>query len=227
MAGLNYHKMYNNVRLLTSAHYGWRPIFLLSANIKTPRRCGRTKERGTLASKHTEHYGLNQWEANDQVLHSEFNEDNAKIDAVLYRKLDRSEDLPTFELKEASRILTIPLDGIRWDDWESISLFLDCTNSNGGSNTYYSCSLNSGKVSCYCSTSRSSFARSKAWFPLLITLLPRHNRNRQAHGIYFGNPCGTSCGECTFSDVKNFYIILSETSFSFLPGTRVVMWGRR
>lgn len=68
---------------MTSVHHRWRPIFLLSANIKTPRRCGRTKERGTLASKHTEHYGLNQWEASDQVLHSDFNEDNVKIETAI------------------------------------------------------------------------------------------------------------------------------------------------
>lgn len=36
-----------------------------------------------MASNYTEHYGLCQWEATDQVLRTEFNEDNAKIDAAL------------------------------------------------------------------------------------------------------------------------------------------------
>ena len=33
--------------------------------------------------KHTEHYQLNQWEANDKVQRTDFNADNAKIDAAL------------------------------------------------------------------------------------------------------------------------------------------------
>ena len=36
-----------------------------------------------MASNHTTNYQLNQWEATDQVRRTEFNEDNAKIDAAL------------------------------------------------------------------------------------------------------------------------------------------------
>lgn len=36
-----------------------------------------------MASNYTESYGLCQWEATDQVLRTEFNENNAKIDAAL------------------------------------------------------------------------------------------------------------------------------------------------
>ena len=36
-----------------------------------------------MASNYTENYNLCQWEATDQVLRTEFNEDNTKIDAVL------------------------------------------------------------------------------------------------------------------------------------------------
>ena len=36
-----------------------------------------------MASNYTENYGLCQWEATDQVLREEFNQDNAKIDAKL------------------------------------------------------------------------------------------------------------------------------------------------
>lgn len=44
-----------------------------------------------MASNDTENYGLCQWEATDQVLRTEFNENNAKIDKLLSehgRKLD-------------------------------------------------------------------------------------------------------------------------------------------
>ena len=36
-----------------------------------------------MATNHTTNYQLNQWEATDQVLRTDFNEDNAKIDAAL------------------------------------------------------------------------------------------------------------------------------------------------
>ena len=62
MAGLNYHKMYDNVPLLTSAQHGWR-CFLWQAI--TP-----------------EHFSLNQWLPDDQVKRTDFNEDNAKIDSA-------------------------------------------------------------------------------------------------------------------------------------------------
>ena len=41
-----------------------------------------------MASNHTEQYQLNQWEAADQVLRTDFNEDNAKIEAALKEKVD-------------------------------------------------------------------------------------------------------------------------------------------
>ena len=36
-----------------------------------------------MASNYTENYGLCQWEATDQVLRTDFNEDNAKIEAAI------------------------------------------------------------------------------------------------------------------------------------------------
>ena len=36
-----------------------------------------------MASNHTEHFSLNQWLPDDQVLRTDFNEDNAKIDSAL------------------------------------------------------------------------------------------------------------------------------------------------
>lgn len=46
-----------------------------------------------MASGQTEHYGLNQWESNDQVLREEFNQDNTKIDMALRQKFGL--DLPS------------------------------------------------------------------------------------------------------------------------------------
>lgn len=43
-----------------------------------------------MASNYTEHYGLCQWEATDQVLREEFNEDNIKVDEALKTLADEN-----------------------------------------------------------------------------------------------------------------------------------------
>ena len=42
-----------------------------------------------MAANYTEHYELNQWEPADQVLRTDFNADNAKLDAALAQKAER------------------------------------------------------------------------------------------------------------------------------------------
>ena len=41
-----------------------------------------------MAANQTTNYQLNQWEATDQVLRTDFNADNAKVDAALAGKVD-------------------------------------------------------------------------------------------------------------------------------------------
>ena len=54
-----------------------------SSKTKTPRGWGEQREELFVASNYTTNYQLNQWEAGDQVLRTEFNQDNQKIDAAL------------------------------------------------------------------------------------------------------------------------------------------------
>ena len=46
-----------------------------------------------MASNQTSNYGLNQWEATDQVLRTDFNQDNAKLDAALKALADKETEL--------------------------------------------------------------------------------------------------------------------------------------
>ena len=48
-----------------------------------------------MATNHTTNYQLNQWEATDQVLRTEFNADNVKIDAALRANADAIAALET------------------------------------------------------------------------------------------------------------------------------------
>lgn len=46
-----------------------------------------------MASNYTENYGLCQWEATDKVVHTEFNDDNAKVEAALASLEERVSEL--------------------------------------------------------------------------------------------------------------------------------------
>ena len=58
-----------------------------------------------MASNQTENYGLNQWEATDQVLRTDFNTDNAKIDAALKELANRNAELKLTLGSQAEQIM--------------------------------------------------------------------------------------------------------------------------
>ena len=57
-----------------------------------------------MASNQTSNYGLNQWEATDQVLRTEFNADNSKIDAALKGLADKDTALEGTLASQAANI---------------------------------------------------------------------------------------------------------------------------
>ena len=59
-----------------------------------------------MASNHTQHYGLCQWEATDAVLRTDFNEDNQKIDTALKTQAGNISDL-TAQMANKANIGTV------------------------------------------------------------------------------------------------------------------------
>ena len=57
-----------------------------------------------MASNQTSNYGLNQWEATDQVLRTDFNADNSKIDAALKGLADKDTALEGTLASQAAAI---------------------------------------------------------------------------------------------------------------------------
>ena len=57
-----------------------------------------------MASNQTSNYGLNQWEATDQVLRTDFNQDNAKLDAALKGLADKDTALEGTLASQAAAI---------------------------------------------------------------------------------------------------------------------------
>ena len=46
-----------------------------------------------MSTNKTQHYHLNQWEAEDKVLRAEFNHDNAKLDSAMAQAAREREEL--------------------------------------------------------------------------------------------------------------------------------------
>lgn len=118
-----------------------------------------------MASNYTENYGLCQWEATDQVLRTEFNEDNAKIDEALSKLNCRVYIVGYTGDDSASRTFTFPhkpilvmvLGGsclmVAIRDHTPASLF-------NSSNTYRSLNVTWGETSLTweCSTSTPNYS---------------------------------------------------------------------
>ena len=169
-----------------------------------------------MASNHTQHYELSQWQATDEVVRTDFNEDNAKIDAALHGKLGRREIIKTLEAEGTGRLndLNVPVDDVDWNEWECVGIFLDLSRD---AQTPLSFRLND--------TSSLEIAAASACQPACVLLFPWHDGTRKAWGV-------TLCEAVTpffsrndlFSSLQN---IVVRGTIRSVPKTQVVVFGMR
>ena len=76
-----------------------------------------------MATNQTTNYQLNQWEPTDQVLRTDFNADNAKIDAALDGKVTRAV-LLDLVLAEDQQTVSLGVSGLAWGDYLSVLLHI-------------------------------------------------------------------------------------------------------
>ena len=74
-----------------------------------------------MSTNHTANYNLCQWEATDQVLHTDFNEDNAKIEAALNSKLSAIEVVAEITTTSNSMYFSLDLTGVDWSQWSIVA----------------------------------------------------------------------------------------------------------
>ena len=203
-----------------------------------------------MASNQTENYGLNQWEATDQVVRTDFNSDNLKIDAALH-SMAETHDADVATLRE-ERLWGKILDQTLTAAATSVTLeipdaakyeMLELHYTTSGADKLY-LKLNDG-ASFYYSGDRET---STSW-----TLLSNSNSGTftvsMAGGhvrLYQGGSCAKLLGECDgVMYLKDYYCqitgsgkILSNSielsglsklvltsSGSMAKGTRFVLYG--
>ena len=83
-----------------------------------------------MAGSYTEHYQLSQWQPQDRVLRTEFNQDNAKLDGALHALAESQGRAAPKLLQE---VLQLPqgstyflnLTGIDWSGWREVWVDMD------------------------------------------------------------------------------------------------------
>ena len=181
-----------------------------------------------MASNYTTNYGLCQWEATDQFVRSEFNQDNQKIDAALAGKLGRWQLIRNIPFSGELNC-TVDLSDIQWEEWEKVFFLYDFPLPITGTEREVTIwgHLNSRELDAYCTCDSSLFFKVPT-YPILLIFLPFHDANRKIQAICLSGNSGLSFGEGTFSQLENMYFYRGNGTNQWLPGgsgTTMELWG--
>ena len=141
---------------------------------------------------YTTNYRLHQWEAEDQVLRTDFNTDNAKIAAALAGKTGRLEKITFNSLGSPSLGLGTKPFVSNWNDWEMTLFFLHANYTPAGAASQL-------KVQFECSNGSTQPQVVALLEPdsLLMIFFPRHDENSLVEGAIIGG--GTKVFQMPFS----------------------------
>ena len=137
----------------------------------------------------TTNYQLSQWEPTDRILMSDFNADNAKIDAALKTQADSIAGLngrlglqllKTFTSSTDSDFVEVSLSGIVWSSWKAVHLVI-CSKMSGtlAMGVY----LNGLVRDHICSVTGTNHCT--------VSFFPMYDSQMYASGIYTGYGSGT------------------------------------
>ncbi len=177
-----------------------------------------------MASNYTTNYSLCQWQPTDQVQRTDFNADNAKLDAALAGKLGHAELIRTVTLEGGGSLLEVALNDIDWNEWEFVLLTMtdDLSAPDGLHKVHLT--LNNGTIPCYNSADTGNIA-TMTGMPFLLMLLPLHDSSRQLRYVHIGAPSGVGAADCTFADVEKIQIAYESPQYGMNSGTSVRVWG--
>ena len=198
----------------------------------------------------TANYQLSQWEASDRILMSDFNADNAKIDAALEVQAeaitglnaairDQSADLNTLRNRVGAQLLAtgaapvgedsfiIPMSGVTWSQWKTVYIVVELTAQEGmGSYSLYvndDDELTLGETQ----SNMEGLDLPQRWFCAVLT--PLFSGARQAVGLSLGSQAEEKIFalECEFNDIEIVAVRFeSGNGHHFSSGTYKV-WGEK
>ena len=187
-----------------------------------------------MASNQTSNYGLNQWEATDQVLRTDFNQDNAKLDAALKAMADGAaaeaaartaadqelegriglQSIKSVTLGADGTVLEVDLSDIDWSQWKTVYICLD-VQGNG----------------YYCSSYGSAYARNESHSipgKHCLVLWPMYQAESSVGGLFLGYNVPVIVGPCIpYSQFTVYRAITHEISYNIKKGSKITVFGER
>lgn len=180
----------------------------------------------------TEHYQLNQWDAADRVLRTDFNGDNAKIDAALHAlsqkgALTRLKTFTTTAAVTGTADFSMDVGDIDWGAWQVVYIDLALLgsgymllypngNKNGASSQGYVTSSSykslAGMVECggLCRAEFQVFRRS----------------DRPVRTVCTYN-CITGRSDYACGALQTLHLTPYHESYTMAAGSTVTLWGLR
>ena len=173
-----------------------------------------------MASNHTTNFELCQWQADDQVKRTDFNKDNAKIDAALAGRLGPFELIKEATAGQTCGSLRLDLTDVSWSQW---SIILIISNPIRYTADYGSSSINAVNRAY---TRRISGEITPAIGPNIFLLFPMRDVSRPPCILMFpggqitlGEP-GTS-----YADITNVQFSGNVSGTGFQVGSYIQVYG--
>lgn len=181
--------------------------------------------RNFVASNYTEHLGLCQWEARDQVLRTDFNEDNAKIDTILSESHARAgmKLIREAVLEQDSTTYSCPLTNIDWSLYSVVCIDLQpiCHSS-----AHLDVKLGSDSTDRMISSYEGEEDRSSAELWIFPLFLPEREVHIVSCGMLENVNLRTSMTYARLNLVE-MSISKVESDPGMVPGSRIRVWGMR
>ena len=192
-----------------------------------------------MSTNHTTNYDLNQWEGTDKVLRTEFNQDNAKIDAALKAnadaiagKADRADvaalevELTALETKSTLQtlkavtqaaddgVLTIDLSDMDWSQWSTVYICLDLQ----GSGYFYSAYGNEYE----------NYESHRVPGHHCLVLWPMHQSGGDIGGVFVGYNAPALIGPgITYAQFTSYKAVCSDSGYTIKAGSKITVKGMR
>ncbi|WP_298025316.1 hypothetical protein [uncultured Dysosmobacter sp.] len=186
-----------------------------------------------MASNHTQHYSLSQWQATDEVVRTDFNADNAKIDAALHgleeNKPGRIQHIKTVPAPGSGSSFTVSLDDIDWGQWETVSVFFKCPLYSTIDEHSVNVTMNGGAITCVNTGGYNTLLLHSAVGPTELVFLPGHDSAAFIHALTFGGTSELTYSDSPFSQLTSLTFTRGARSYSgpltFPAGAEVIIRG--
>lgn len=184
----------------------------------------------------TEHYQLNQWDAGDRVLRTDFNADNAALDAALHGLAQRGmlTKLKSFTVDQTitgTATFDMDVSDIDWGAWQLV--YADFALKGSGYMLLYPNGDREGAISSGYITSNS--------YDSLAGLINCDYAGKDLSRAEFQIFCRgekplqvvcpfekiTGWSDYTYNELKSLHLTPSHESYSMESGSTVTFWGLR